>query len=130
MASYGLMMSGQKLRHCLFLTMTNHLMMSSGLTQVVITNNGGDMANTFYVAKLLRNEQQQAVAEIQTDHARFSVVYEYESDLRENGLNIWVGLSSVSIMVVDDIRIDLVLSSIDKYIQRELSQSIVRELLK
>ena len=35
----------------------------------------------------------------------------------KNGLNIWVGLVGVSIMVVDDIGIDLVLSSIDKYIQ-------------
>ena len=52
------------------------------------------------------------------------------SDLRENGLNIWVGLVGVSIMVVDDIGIDLVLSSIDKYIQRELSQSIVRGVIK
>lgn len=87
------------------------------------------MAHEFYVAKLLKNEQQ-AVAEVQTDHARFSVAYEYDSDLRENGLNIWVGLVGVSIMVVDDIKIDLILSSVDKYIQRELSQSIVRELLK
>lgn len=103
--------------------------MLSGLTKTVITNNGGDMTHAFYVAKLLKNEQQ-LVAEVQTDHTRFSVIYEYDSDLRENGLNILVGLVGVSIMVVDDIGIDLVLSSIDKYIQRELSQAIVRELLK
>ena len=105
-------------------------MMLSGLTQAVITNNGGDMTHAFYVAKLLKNEQQQLVAEVQTEHTRFSVIYEYDSDLRENGLNVWVGIIGISIMVVDDIGIDLVLSSIDKYIQRELSQSIVRELLK
>ena len=105
-------------------------MMLSGLIQVVITNNGGDMTHAFYVAKLLKNEQQQLVAEVQTDHTRFSVIYEYDSDLRENGLNVWVGIIGISIMVFDDLKIDMPLSMTDKYIQRELSQAIVRELLK
>lgn len=105
-------------------------MMLSGLIQAVITNKGVVMAQSFYVAKLLKNEQQQAVAEVQTNHTRFSVIYEYDSDLRENGLNVWVGLICISIMVVDDIKIDLIVSSVDKYIQRELSQAIIRELLK
>ena len=87
------------------------------------------MANAFYVAKLLKNEQQ-LVAEVQTDHTRFSVIYEYDSDLRENGLNIWVGLIGVSIMLIDDIVIELPVSKIDKYIRREISRAIVRELLK
>lgn len=85
------------------------------------------MAKSFYVAKLLKNEQ--LVAEVQTDHTRFSVIYEYDSDLQENGLNIWVGLIGISIMVFDELKIDMPLSMIDKYIQREISQAIVRELL-
>ena len=88
------------------------------------------MIQNFYVAKLLKNEQQQLVAEVQTEHTRFSVIYEFDSDLRENGLNIWVGIIGVSVMVFDDLKIDMPLSTIDKYIQRELSQAIVRELLK
>ena len=88
------------------------------------------MIQNFYVAKLLKNEQQQLVAEVQTEHTRFSVIYEFDSDLRENGLNVWVGIIGVSVMVFDDLKIDMPLSTIDKYIQRELSQAIVRELLK
>lgn len=101
--------------------------MLSGLTQVVITNKGLVM-QSFYVAKLLKNEQQ-LVAEVQTEHTRFSVIYEFDSDLRENGLNVWVGIIGVSVMVFDDLKIDMPLSTIDKYIQRELSQAIVRELI-
>lgn len=103
-------------------------MMLSGLTQVVITNKGLVM-QSFYVAKLLKNEQQQLVAEVQTEHTRFSVIYEFDSDLRENGLNVWVGIIGVSVMVFDDLKIDMPLSTIDKYIQRELSQAIVRGLI-
>ena len=78
MANYGLYDERAKLPHCLFLTRKNHLRMLSGLTQAVITNKEAFMIQNFYVAKLSKNEQQQLVAEVQTEHTRFSVIYEYD----------------------------------------------------
>ena len=88
------------------------------------------MAYDFYVTKLVKNEHGQNIAHVQTLHTRFYVMYECDSDLTESGLKVFVGLIGVSIMVIDEIMIDLTMSSIDKYLKREIAQAIVRELLK
>ena len=75
----------------------------------------------FYVAKCdMENKQ----AQVQTEHSRFLVCFDYDVEQTQTALTVFVNVHKTSIIVNNDVFIDVDNAVIDKWVFEQFSLAI------
>jgi hypothetical protein len=76
---------------------------------------------SFYVAKC---DMAQKQAQVQTEHSRFLVFFDYDLEQTQTALRVFVNVRKTSVIVNEDVWIDVDNSAIDKWVFEQFGLAI------